>query len=224
MKIVIPEFSIKMLCPPGVALEHIETAGRTCYKSNIKGGPGTYEFIKRHAIDGGHESMLEHVSVSVLVVCDLGVSQEWTRHRLVHVDDDFLYDMEWNPGVSQESTRYCNYSKDKFDNSISFIDPVEHFKNIESYHVWFDACLHAEKSYIKLIELGESPQMARSVLNRSTKTEMFLTANLREWRKFFKLRAAGESGKPHPQMLELTVPMLKVFKELIPVVFDDIEI
>jgi thymidylate synthase ThyX len=529
MNIMLSEFTVKMLFPGFIALNHIEEAGRTCYKSSKDGClPGinpAYSFVKSHAIDGGHESMLEHVSVSVKVICDLGVSQEWTRHRLVHVDDDFVFDMEWNPGVSQESTRYCvagnmklttknphygltlsdlykkkinscngswkrigirqynertgelqfckindifysgvkpvikintflgysivatadhkiytdygyvavkellvggcvavngscllyknrdwlynqynvlnktavdisrefgfglsaikswvrkhklpkkpksyfnigrkpwnagldgsdervkrqinslrenhwnegrytgkqkkdrlyklgkgsyrkiqknkceicssetglnvhhvdgdrnnnavenlittcaschfrihsknletiffdkivsiesvgfvdvydvsvmsdfknfvsngvvvhncNYSKDKFDNSVTFIDPIEHFKNPESASVWIDACKSAEKSYLKLIELGESPQMARSVLNRSTKTEMFLTANLREWRKFFKLRAAGESGKPHPQMLELTIPMLKKFKELIPVVFDDIEI
>jgi len=227
MKIVLSNFTVKMLFPGYVGLDLIEEAGRTCYKSSINGASGissAYDFIKRHAIEGGHESMLEHVSVSVLVVCDLGVSQEWTRHRLVRVDDDFMFDMEWNPGVSAESSRFCNYSKEKFGSNISVIDIRSHLKNPESAEVWLSACAFAEKSYFRMLELGESPQIARSVLNRSTKTEMFLTANLREWRRFFRLRAVGESGKPHPQMLEITIPMLKKFKELIPVVFDDIEI
>jgi thymidylate synthase (FAD) len=223
MKIIKSGFEMKMLFSGSDILKHIEWAGKTCYKSesNIT-DDSALNFVKLRAIDCGHQSMLEHCSVTVKIVCDLGVSQEGTRHRLVHVDDDVIVDMEWDPGVSQESTRFCNYSKNKFDSEISYIDIRNHFKNPESIFVWMKACEMAEQNYLQLIKLGETPQFARSVLIRSTKTEMTLTANLREWRLFFKLRAEGVAGKPHPQMLEITVPMLAEFKKQIPVIFDDI--
>lgn len=223
MKIVKSSFEMRMLFNGADALKHVEWAGKTCYKSedNIT-DESAQKFVKSRAIVAGHSSMLEHCSVTVKVICDLGVSQEGTRHRLVHVDDDVIADLEWNPAVSQESTRFCNYSKDKFKNEISFIDITNHFKNPDSIVVWMENCKRSEQDYLKLIELGETPQFARSCLNRSTKTEMTLTANLREWREFFFLRAAGRNGKPHPQMLEITVPMLKEFQKQFPIFFDDI--
>lgn len=80
----------------------------------------------------------------------------------------------------------------------------------------------AEDAYFKMLDFGLSPQQARAVLPNSLKTEVVMTANLREWRHFFKLRALGTTGKPHPQMLEVAVPLLEDMKNLIPVVFDDL--
>jgi thymidylate synthase (FAD) len=80
----------------------------------------------------------------------------------------------------------------------------------------------AETSYLDLLAGGASPQQARAVLPNSLKTEIVCTYNLRQWRHFFRLRTVGTSGKPHPQMLEITVPMLERFKQLLPVVFDDL--
>ena len=79
-----------------------------------------------------------------------------------------------------------------------------------------------EDAYFKLLNFGLTPQQARAVLPNSLKTEVVMTANLREWRHFFKLRALGTTGKPHQQMLEVTIPLLKNFKQMIPVVFDDL--
>jgi len=223
MKILKPSFEVRSLVPANEILKHIEWAGRTCYKSeaNITEESAS-KFVNDRAITNHHESMLEHYSVTVRIVCDLGISQEETRHRLVHVDDDWIVDMEWNPAVSQESSRFCNYSKNKFNSEISFVDIRHHFKNPASIDIWYNNCLRSEQDYLKLIGLGETPQFARAVLNRSTKTEMTLTANCREWRAFFKLRALGEAGKPHPQMLEITIPMLEEFKKAVPVIFDDL--
>jgi thymidylate synthase (FAD) len=223
MKIVKASFEVRLIGTGAQMLQHIEWAGRTCYKSedNIT-EESAASFISKMAIGRKHESMLEHCSATVHIICDLGVSQEETRHRLVHVEDDWIVDLEWNPAVSQESTRFCNYSKNKFGNEISVVDIRDHFKNPKSLEVWLEACIQAEKNYLRLIELGETPQFARSVLLRSTKTEMTLTSNLRAWRSWFKLRAVGEAGTPHPQMLEISIPLLVEFKRQIPVVFDDI--
>lgn len=133
---------------------------------------------------------------------------------------------------AQESTRYCNYSKDKFGNEITYIDLKggmeldPKMKNLDAetvaaiYNEWLMACSDAERHYNRMIELGASPQIARSVLNNSTKTEICITANIREWRHFFKLRTPMAA---HPQMREIAMMLLKEFKAKIPVLFDDIE-
>ena len=89
---------------------------------------------------------------------------------------------------------------------------------------WKHSCEVAERKYISLLDKGATPQEARSVLPNSLKTEVVMTANLREWRHFFKLRAVGVTGKPHPQMQEVVVPLLQEVKRLIPVVYDDLEV
>lgn len=183
----------------------LELAGRTCYKSESTITPDSAASFVRKLIQSGHESVLEHQSVSVRVICDRGVSHEIVRHRLA--------------SYSQESTRFCNYGK---AGEVTFIEPCFWAKGSLHYEVWKSAMEHAEQVYLQMIEHGSSPQEARCVLPNSLKTEIVMTMNLREWRHFFKLRAAGVAGKPHPQMLEIAVPMLSRFKSLIPVVFDDI--
>jgi len=158
----------------------------------------------------GHESVIEHEKITVRIICDRGVTHEIVRHRIA--------------SYSQESTRYCNYSNNKFGNEITVIEPSFWDKNSKKdkikYNTWKKALIKAEEAYLKLIELGATPQEARSVLPNSLKTEIVVTMNIREWRHFFKLRT---SKAAHPQMQEIARPILDEFKKLIPVLFDDIE-
>lgn len=189
-------------------LQKIEAAARTCYKSEGKIQEGSAAKLVAGLIKSGHEAMLEHASVTVKFVVDRGISHELVRHRLAF--------------FAQESTRYCNYSKDDFGSEITFIIPDYLEYKSEGWNIWKESMKQAEDAYFKMLDFGLSPQQARAVLPNSLKTEVVMTANLREWRHFFKLRALGTTGKPHPQMLEVAVPLLEDMKNLIPVVFDDL--
>lgn len=211
MKIVQPGFEILNY----TQIELIEKAGRTCYKSEDKIEPGTANKFVKGMINRHHDAMLEHSSMTVRFICDRGVSHELVRHRLA--------------SFAQESTRYCNYSQDKFDNGIRVIDLATGFNydlsnptDLAKYNEWQQAMNDAERHYLRMIELGASAQEARSVLPTSTKTEVIITCNFREWRHFFNLRALGTTGAPHPQMVEVAKPLLKEVQSLIPVVFDDL--
>ena len=186
-------------------LRKIENCGRVCYKSEGKIEEGSAERFVANIIKRGHEAVLEHASITVKFVVDRGVSHEIVRHRLA--------------SYCQESTRYCNYSKDDFNNEITFIIPEYLDYKSEQWNVWKDAMTSCEDAYFKLLNIGLSPQEARAVLPNSLKTEVIMTANLREWRTFFKLRTTSAA---HPQMREVTQPLLDELKQLIPVVFDDI--
>lgn len=185
-----------------------EAAARTCYKSEGKIQEDSAAKLVAGLIKSGHEAMLEHASVTVKFVVDRGISHELVRHRLA--------------SFAQESTRYCNYSKDDFGSEITFIIPDYLEYKSEGWNIWKESMKQAEDAYFKMLDFGLSPQQARAVLPNSLKTEVVMTANLREWRHFFKLRALGTTGKPHPQMLEVAVPLLEDMKNLIPVVFDDL--
>lgn len=188
-----------------LVVKKIEMIARTCYKSEANATPESGEEFIRKIIKRGHEAMIEHHSQSIRIVCDRGVSHEIVRHRLA--------------SFAQESTRYCNYSQDKFGNEITVIDPRPHFKTSMAGELWNLAMISAEQTYNRLIELGESPQMARSVLPNSLKTEIVVTANLREWRKIFQLRTPPTA---HPQMREIMGTLLEGFKYNYPVFFEDI--
>lgn len=208
MKIIKPYAEILTPVDGVEVLKFIEMVGRKCYKSEDKiTDESAYKFVEM-LIKRGHEAMIEHYNVSVLFVCDRGVSHEIVRHRIA--------------SYAQESTRYCNYSKGKFDEQITIIKPCFFNCNDENdhYYDWEIAMNQAEDRYIELVENGASPQEARSVLPNSLKTELVMTTNLREWRHFFKLRTAEGA---HPQMREIAIPLLNEFKHLIPVVFDDIQ-
>lgn len=189
-------------------LKKIERVARVCYKSEEKIGEGTAEKMVRALVKSKHEAMLEHFSFSVKFIVDRGVSHELVRHRVA--------------SFAQESTRYCNYGH---EGEITVIEPCfwSWSKDGIKYNEWLSACEMAESYYLSLLEMGATPQEVRAVLPNSLKTEVVMTANLREWRHFFSLRACGSTGKPHPQMLEVAVPLLKEVKSLIPVVFDDLE-
>ena len=149
--------------------------------------------------------MIEHEKISVKMVCDRGVTHEIVRHRVA--------------SYSQESTRYCNYQKDKFGNELTFIKPVFWSEDSEEYAVWKHMMQQCEEQYMHLIRLGASPQEARSILPNSLKTEIVVTMNLREWRHFFRLRTAGAA---HPQMREIACMVLEEFRRQIPVVFEEL--
>lgn len=207
MKIIKPSARIVSSVDGDEILKRIEEYGRVCYKSEARITEDSAKRFVENLIKRGHESVLEHISVTVKFVCDRGVSHEIVRHRLA--------------SYSQESTRYCNYSKDDFGSEITVIEPCFLVPGTEGYKLWEGACLVAEQMYFKMLDWGCTPEEARAVLPNSLKTELIMTANLREWRHFFKLRA---SKAAHPQMRELTVPLLGEFKEKIPVVFDDIKV
>ena len=189
-------------------LKHIERCARVCYKSEDRITDGSAEKMVAALIRSGHEAMLEHYSFTVKFICDRGIANELVRHRIA--------------SFAQESSRYCCYAKDKFGKELTFINPCFWEPDSDNYARWFHEMDEAEKTYLAMIESGATPEQARDILPTSIKTEIVMTANLREFRHFFKLRAEGTTGKPHPQMLEITIPLLKELKQKVPVVFDDI--
>jgi len=230
MKVIKPSYEIMHLDPEDIY--RIERAARTCYKSEGKIKAGTAEELITLLIKSGHEAMLEHSQMSVIFTVDRGVSHELVRHRLA--------------SFAQESTRYCNYSFDRFGNEITVIEP-SFYKDIpeeekaeiraifngekqeragfeitdihKRYANWYTSCQLAESNYFKLLQLGASAQEARSVLPNSLKTDIVVTANYREWRTIFKLRAAKGA---HPDMLNIMQLLLADVKANVPVIFDDI--
>lgn len=205
-------------------LKHLEKVARTCYKSEdriTEDGESAKKMIGMLIISG-HEAMLEHGGMTVKFIVDRGVSHEIVRHRLF--------------SFAQESTRYCNYSKDKFGNEIVVIAPPfvsddlineinthGNWINLSKHNVdedlWYQAMDYLETLYMDLLDEGRSPQEARAVLPNSLKTELVVTGNWREWRHFFKLRCDKAA---HPQIREVACPLLNEMKEKIPVLFDDI--
>ncbi|MDR0222164.1 MAG: FAD-dependent thymidylate synthase [Oscillospiraceae bacterium] len=185
-------------------LTNIERAARVCYKSEEKMGVKPSSDFLKGIISRGHESVIEHEKITVYFVVDRGVSHEIVRHRIA--------------SYSQESTRYCNYTSEKFGNEITVVEPYFYSDDEKKYKIWEKACLTAENSYIELVKTG-SPQEARAVLPNSLKTEIAVTFNFREWRHFFKLRCSKEA---HPQIQQAAIPLLLRFKEKLPPIFDGI--
>ena len=186
-------------------MKHIELAGRVCYKSESRISDTSAEKFIANIIKSGHESVIEHVSLTFKIICDRGVTHEIVRHRLA--------------SYSQSSTRYCNYASDKFGNELTFIKPCFWDEDDENYLLWKQTMEVVEKNYLAMIENGAQPQQARSILPNSLKTEIFMTANLREWRHFLKLRT---SKRAHPQMREVALKIYKILSDNLPVIFSDI--
>lgn len=154
------------------------------------------------------KEFLTHCDVTARFVVDRGISHEIVRHRPA--------------SFAQESTRYCNYSKDKFGNQITFIIPYEFKYGSVNWYLWKDEMEAAERAYFFMIKNGVTPEWARTVLPSSLKTELIMTTNCAEWRHFFELRACNVTGKAHPQMSEVVRPLLDEFKRHITIVFDDL--
>ncbi|MCC8050109.1 MAG: FAD-dependent thymidylate synthase [Clostridiales bacterium] len=212
MIVVKPQVEIIDMEDYQTILKKIERIGRVCYKSEERIGEGTAEKFVAGIIRSGHESVIEHECVTVKVTCDRGVTHEIVRHRIA--------------SYSQESTRYCNYSKDKFQNQISVIDLATGFaydldnpEDRKKYEIWTAAMASAEKYYFEMLNAGATPQEARSILPNSLKTELVMTMNLREWRHFIKLRSAGGA---HPQIREIAGQLLEIFQRELPLFFSDL--
>lgn len=204
MKISKPSFKITQTMPYEDMLNIVENNSRLCYKSQPKGDP---EKFIRKLIKSGHASVLEHVVIGVEIICDRGVSHELVRHRT-------------GIAFSQSSTRYCNYSKEKFGEEITVILPSAYRKgtNRDRYQIWEAEMRTAENAYMGLILLGASAQEARAVLPNSLQTEIAVTANLREWRHIFDLRC---SKKAHPDMVYIMCQIRDEFQKKYPVFFEE---
>lgn len=233
MELVRQRHEIESDLDANVILWQLEKAGRTCYKSEWRNSEDNFEkttkFVKG-ILDRGHESVIEHESVTVRFITNRGVTHELVRHRLA--------------SYSQESTRFCDYGNDE----IKFIIPVwsDHLEpsivrpyidsqtdvliymnadatqelNVDNAeYMWLDAMSNAEDSYKKLSRQGLSLQHARGVLPIDLKTEIVVTANLREWRHIFDLRC---SERAHPQIKSLMLGLLSDFYSAIPVIFNDL--
>ena len=205
MKIIKPGIEFITPINGDVILKRIEECGRVCYKSEGKITNDSAPAFVAAIVKRGHEAVLEHCSFTVKFICDRGVSHEIVRHRLA--------------SYCQESTRYCNYSKGEFGGEITVIEPCYLNKDTFAYDEWKDACRRSETAYFNLLNWGLTAQEARAVLPNSLKTEVVMTANIREWRHFLKLRC---SKAAHPQMQEVATLLLKALKEKIPVLFDDV--
>ena len=205
MKIIKPDVEFITPIDGATILKRLEQCGRVCYKSEAKITDTSAPAFVAGIIKRGHEAVLEHCSFTVKFICDRGVSHEIVRH--------------WLAAYCQESTRYCNYSKDRFGNEITVIKPCFLEPDSRAYDYWRDACEGVEIRYFDMLNCGCTPQEARSVLPNSLKTEVVMTADIREWRHFLKLRC---SPAAHPQMREVALILLDKVHWLIPVCFDDI--
>lgn len=205
MKIIEP--SVEFINAPDYAtlMKTIEAAGRICYKSEDCIREGSAEEMVRKFLSWGHESPIEHASVTVRIICDRGISHEIVRHRIA--------------SYSQESTRYCNYAKDKFGREITVIRPSTIPEGTDAYRIWKRSCENCEIAYFDMLDEGRTPQEARAVLPNSLKTEVVMTANMREWRHFFKLRTAKRA---HPDMRYLALMLLNEFEERYPAFFENL--
>ena len=205
MKIIEP--SVELINAPSyeTLLSTIETAGRVCYKSEDKIQEGSAEKFIAGLIKRGHEAVIEHGSITSIFICDRGVTHEIVRHRIA--------------SYCQESTRYCNYSQDKFGNELTFIKPCFFDENDSLYFIWKNACCAGEISYFTLLGRRATPQEARIVLKKKKKTELVMTANIREWRHFIKLRT---SEKSHPQMSQVVCILANKLAEMYEIFFGDL--
>ena len=205
MKIIEQSYIIEDELDQEKTMRLIERAGRTCYKSESNIKEDSAEKFIRAIIKRGHESVIEHEKITVRFITDRGVTHELVRHRLA--------------SYSQESTRYCNYSNDKFGNELTFIKPCFWYDDEEKRKIWEESLKNIEENYFKLIESGARPEEARSILPNSLKTEIVVTMNMRQWRHYFKMRCDKAA---HPQIRELSIRLLREFNEKLPVLFGDI--
>lgn len=202
MRVIEPSTEVNWLESGEEMLKGIELAGRTAYKSEDKiTGDSAIKFVEK-ILRSGHHSVIEHARAKARIICDRGVTHEMVRHRIA--------------SYTQESTRYCNYAGDKFGNELTFIRPSFFSEGEPSSIAWEHAMKDAECSYLHMIELGAKPQEARSVLPNSLKTEIVMTANLREWMHFFTLRTAPNA---HPDMQVIAKDLLRKFRSHIPCIF-----
>ena len=202
MRIIEPSYEI---VPVDLdALELIERVARTCYKTEDLIKEDSAEKFVRMLMNRGHHAMLEFARIIVRFICDRGVSHELVRHRLC--------------SFAQESTRFCNYSKNKFGGEITVIRPCFWTEGSAQYKIWEYAMRDAEFAYMALLETGAKAEEARAVLPNSLATEIVVSANLREWKHIFKLRT---SEFAHPQIRQSLIKLMYECWSELPVIFED---
>ena len=195
MRIVKPSVSIESNISYEEALRIVENATRVCYKSEDKIKEGSAEKLIRGIIKAKHFGCIEHVSLTVKFICDRACSHQLVRHRLM--------------SFNQKSQRYCK------EDNLEVIKP----EGLENTSLWLESCRQAENAYAELIRRGEKPEVARGVLPNSTATEIYATANLREWRHFFELRC-HRTAQRDIRSLALSL-LCQMFKQY-PVFFEDL--
>jgi len=183
----------------------LEWIGRKAYKSEASICEGSAEKFIKKIMKNWHRSVIEHVSISVTIVTDRGISHEQVRHRIA--------------SYLQESTRYCNYSQDRFGKEITVVEPVclRGKEGTEKYNLWKEALISAEKYYFAFLDMGFIAQEARGILPHFLKTEIVVTANLSEWLHIFSLR---NDFAAHPDMQEIMKGLWKTFSEYLPEIFN----
>lgn len=185
-------------------LKKIEWCARISHRTEESVTEDSYKrLIKAVVIDHGDWSVAEHASVTCDFYVDRGITHEIVRHRLF--------------SFTQESTRFVNYQKKM---EPSFIIPFDSDSQPDQVFLWKEVITKIEGVYKLLIQDGIAPQLVRSVFPNALASRIIITGNLRNWRHFFIMRTTKES---HPQMREVTIPLLAEFKERIPILFDDIE-
>ena len=195
MRIVKPSVSIESNISYNEALRVVENATRVCYKSEDKIKEGSAEKLIKGVIKAKHFGCIEHVSLTVKFICDRACSHQLVRHRLM--------------SFNQKSQRYCK------EDNLEVIKP----EGLKNTAIWLESCRQAENAYAELIRRGEKPEVARGVLPNSTATEIYATANLREWRHFFELRCDRTAQKDIRMLaLELLCQMFEKY----PVFFEDL--
>lgn len=187
-------------------MKNLERACRTCYRSEELVAPGSAEKLLKNCINRGHESILEHEKISIRMTCDIGVYKDLTRHRFA--------------SFSIESTRYCNYSKDKFGNEITFINPCNIDEDSDLYAFWKHSMERVEMNYIHMSQNGATPDQMRMILPHSTAAEVTMTANIREWKHILDLRTKKMT---HPAVQQVMIPLLLKLQEDMPAIFGNIE-
>ena len=205
MKLIEPSIEVQSFNGEQI-MKNIEQACRTCYRSEDKISNESYKTLLKNCITRGHESVMEHEKITVRMVCDIGVYKDLTRHRIA--------------SFSIESTRYCNYGKDKFDNEIKFIKPCNIDEDSDLYAFWEHTMRRIEMNYLYMAEHGATPDQMRMILPHSTAAEVCMTANIREWRHILDLRTKKMT---HPSIRQILIPLLLLFKTEMPELFGDIE-
>ena len=205
MKIIKPKIIIEDLDYVRM-MKNIERACRTCYRSENKINEESYKTLLKNCINRGHESILEHEKITIQMICDIGVYKDLTRHR--------------HASFSIESSRYCRYSSDKFDNEIKFIEPCNIDKDSDLYAFWENTMQRIEMNYIHMSDHNATPDQMRMILPHSTAALVTMTANIREWKHILELRANSHT---HPAVQQVMIPLLLYFKEKMPEIFNSIE-
>lgn len=205
VNIVSPKVEIMTPIDGVYICKFLEQCARNCYKSEGSITDESYKSMLLKLIELGHTAMLEHFSITAKLTCDVGVYKDLTRHRCA--------------SYAIESTRYCNYSKDKFGNEITVIKPCNLEEGSEEYNAWLKCMQSIEDTYNKMASLGCKPDQMRMILPHSTKADVVFSANIRELRHVFNLRCAKFA---HPSVQEIMKMYLTELHNQIPILFDDL--